>query len=107
LSVELLEALHVVDHAGMLVRADRAPIERIENQNDVFALIVRQFHFLLALILQREIRCLGANRNCHESSKDKPAMLKNYRCSRPIDNKRTDRSEQTASSESEAGLERG
>ncbi len=52
LRIQLLEALHVIHKADVLVGAHRAPVERVENDNHVFlALKVRELDFLLILAL--------------------------------------------------------
>src|SRR5207244_365359 len=53
----------------VLVRASRAPVERIENQDHIFlALEVGKLHFLLALILEGEIGSGLSYSNRHRSS---------------------------------------
>ena len=53
---ELREAFHVVHYASVLVGADGAPVERIENNDDFLAAIIGELDLFLILVLQREIR---------------------------------------------------
>src|ERR1700735_1211206 len=65
LRVELVEALQIVDEADVFIGADRAPIERIEHEHDIFlAAKIRQLHILLILILERKIRSLRSYSQC-------------------------------------------
>jgi hypothetical protein len=51
LGVEFVELFFVVDHAGVLFGADRAPVERVKNQDyRLLAAVVAEFHFFLILI---------------------------------------------------------
>src|SRR5215469_11262424 len=64
--VQRLKLLHVVHKARVLACTGWAPVERIEYQHDfLLSREVRQFHFLLALILQREIRRRLSDRQAH------------------------------------------
>src|SRR5215472_962320 len=64
--VQRLKLLHVVHKARVLACTGWAPVERIEHQHDfLLSREVRQFHFLLALILQREIRRRLSDRQAH------------------------------------------
>ena len=64
--VQRLKLLHVVHKARVLACTGWAPVERIEYKHDfLLSRKVRQFHFLLALILQREIRRCFSDRQAH------------------------------------------
>src|SRR5215831_12678326 len=70
--VQRLKLLHVVHKARVLACTGWAPVERIEYQDDsLLSREVRQFHFLLALILQREIRRRLSDRQAHGASSNR------------------------------------
>src|SRR6266581_1234634 len=74
--VQRLERFHVVHEAGVLVRARRAPVQRVPHQHDIlFPREIRELHFLLFLIQQRKIRRRLSNRDTHNRSSWSPQNL--------------------------------
>src|SRR5882724_3096869 len=69
LRIQILERLHFVDEAGVLVGAGGAPVERVPYENDVLlAAKIRKLYFFFVLIVEREIRRYVSNSDGHEQS---------------------------------------
>src|SRR5258708_5326902 len=67
--VQRLEGLHLVNEAGMLVGARRAPVQRVPHKYDVLLSgEIRKLYFLLFLIQQRKIRGRLSHRDTHTVS---------------------------------------
>ena len=53
---QALEALEIVDKAGMLLGTHGTPVERVKGQQDILATETAERDVLLVLVLEREIR---------------------------------------------------
>src|SRR5262245_28394143 len=65
--VQRVELLEIVDEAGVLLRADRAEVERIEREDHLVALQIRELVLLVVVGLEREVGGLFTRFDRHES----------------------------------------